>query len=174
MDRVSKTFRKLDPGSQWVVYTLLGMAGLWGTAVLFLMHVNDPPWLALIDRGQLFLYSMGFLTSSLYLVQREWATTNVPYRGWLLTGCISALIISMLLFSGGTLASTTTELKHSPVFGAIVGGLVLLYSLAVGYLVIRAEEAKMPFDIDEELEKRKLRIQEEYEKALQAAEGESS
>ena len=77
--------RNLDSGSEWAAYTIIGMVGLWGILLVFPIFVDDPPYLEVVDRGQLFLYSVGFLMSSLYLVQRDWTTTFLPHRTGLRT-----------------------------------------------------------------------------------------
>ena len=172
MYEISMKVRTLDAGSQWAFYTILGMVGLWGGALLLLSFVPNPPLWALVDGGQLFLYSVGFVTSSLYLVLREWSTTHFPYRRWLLPGCILALTLSIVMFSGITLASADSELNAPAILVRIVGGFVLVFSLVLGYLVARAEEKKESFDFQAEIEKGPRRLEGEFDEGM-SGQGES-
>lgn len=163
---VYRKLRTLDAGSQWALYTIMGMVGLWGGALLLLSFVPNPPLWALVDGGQLFLYSVGFVTSTLYVVLREWSTTHFPHRRWLLPGCILALSVSIVMFSGITLASAYSELNPPTTVVRTVGGVVIVGSLALGYLVARVEEKKQSFDYQAEMEKGSRRLEGEVERIL--------
>ena len=167
-----QSIRNLDSGSEWAAYTITGMVGLWGVLLVFPIFVDDPPYLEVVDRGQLFLYSVGFLMSSLYLVQRDWTTTFLPHRSGLRTACIFVLILSMIMFASVTLASTTNDLNPPEGVMAIIGVIALAISLVIGYMIARAEAARESFDIDAEREKQKLLAEADFNEAL-GAQGET-
>ena len=77
-------------GVHWLSYNVLGMVGLWGAALLLFALHDDAPWLQLIDQGQPFLYSVGFLTPALYSLQKERKITSFPFRPVLTFGCFAA------------------------------------------------------------------------------------
>ena len=136
---------------RWLAYNLLGMVGLWGGSVLFLMFLNNPPWFELVDRGQLFLYSVGFMTSSLYVLTKERRTTTFPHREPLSLGCYVAILFSVLLFAGITLStlSDSPDIRPSTTALRYFGFATLSASVVIGYLVAKYEEERGPVDLEE-------------------------
>jgi len=169
--KVMHLWRNLDPGSLWATYTVLGMVGLWGGALLFMFRADDPMFLELIDRGQLSLYSVALLTSSLYLVLRDSNTMMFPHRAGLTAACFSVIVFSVLMFSGATLASTDPKSNAPDGLVAVLGGILLVASLVIGYFVARAEEKKKPFSYEAERERGRQKVEEEYDDELEAQGG---
>ena len=169
--RLIRFWRNLDPGSEWAIHTIVAMIGLWGVALLFQLYAEDREWLQVVDRGQLFLYSVGFLTSSLYLVQRGSETTTFPHRKGLRSACFAVLILSIVMFSGSTVAATDPNTNAPDGLVAIIGAILLAVSLVIGYTVARADENRAHFDYEAEREKGRQNAKEEYEAALRGQGG---
>ena len=107
-------------GVHWLAYNMLGMVGLWGVALLILAFFEDPIWGLLFDRGQLFLYSVGFLCPALYVLQKERKITTFPHRGTLAFLSFSAFTVAVLLFTGATIASISDAPDFVPNFDSLV------------------------------------------------------
>ena len=80
-------------GLYWLFWNALAMLGLWGAWLAIFVFLENPPWLALVDRGQFFLYSVGFLGQSMYVLTKEHKITTIPHRRFLISLAVSSFLI---------------------------------------------------------------------------------
>ena len=92
-------------GFAWLFWNAMGMFGLWAAGLVIFLFLENPPWLKLIDRGQFFLYSVGFLGQAMYILTKEHKITTIPHRRLLVSATVSCLIICTLLFGGNVLSN---------------------------------------------------------------------
>lgn len=163
--RIREAFNKAVPGRQWLFFNVVGMLSLWGAGLLYTFFIENPPWARLIDGGQLFLYSLGFLSSSLYVVLKDGDTTAFPNRG-LFTGVIVLLALaSALLIAGFTLSDVVDGFAPQLAKLRWVGFVVLALSMFVGYSVANSEDDRKYFDFQSAGEKRRIQLDEEFDRS---------
>ena len=73
-------------GMYWLFWNVLAMLGLWGAGLIIFTFLENAPWLELVDRGQFFLYSVGFLGQGMYVLTKEHKITTIPNRQLLVRG----------------------------------------------------------------------------------------
>ena len=158
MRRLREAFNRAGSGRQWLFFNVLGMLSLWGAGLLYTFLIDKPPWARLIDGGQLFLYSLGFLSSSLYVVLKDGDTSTFPKRG-LLTGVILILAFACAFLIAGVTLSDVVE-GFAPKLAELrwVGFVVLVCSMAVGSIVARLENDRDYFDPQSAGEQRRMRL----------------
>ena len=132
----------------WLFWNVVAMAGLWGTGLIIFFFLDNTLWLQLIDRGQLFLYSFGFLAQAMYVLSRDNKITTIPFR-WVLLGCtVVCFLWCTMLFSGNVfwhlsdssdINARTTDLRY-------VGLFSLLFSMTIGLLVTISAEVRGEVD----------------------------
>lgn len=130
-------------GFAWLFWNAMGMFGLWAAGLVIFLFLENPPWLKLIDRGQFFLYSVGFLGQAMYILTKELKITTIPHRRLLVSATVSCLIICTLLFGGNVLSnfSDSSDITTRTALLRYIGLSVLLSSITIGFLVtIAAEE----------------------------------
>ena len=71
-------------GAKWLFWNIVAMLGLWGTGLLVFFFFDNTFWLELIDKGQLFLYSVGFLGQAMFILVKDMKITTFPLRGTLI------------------------------------------------------------------------------------------
>ena len=135
-------------GVAWLSWNLLGMLGLWGGGVLVFLFLKNPPWLQLIDRGQFFLYSVGFLAPALYALQKERRITMIPFRGILTFSAVAALLVCALAFAGMLFVTFTDspDIESRSSLTRYLGIGTLVGSTVIGFLVAVVAEERQDFD----------------------------
>ena len=136
-------------GIAWLFWNVLAMLGLWGTGLTIFVFLEDPPWLELVDRGQFFLYSVGFLGHAMYNLTKERKITTIPHRRQLESFTVLSFLICTLLFVGFVLSNfyDGPGIKANPALLRYTGLTILLLSMAVGFLVTMAAEERDDVDI---------------------------
>ena len=132
----------------WLLWNLAAMVGLWGTGLAIFFFLENPLWLQLFDKGQLFLYSAGFLGQAMYILSKEYETRIIPYRRALVWCTVVCFGVCVLLFCGSVLSNfsdgpsntTRTEVLR------YAGLCVLLFSIFIGLLVTIADEGRGVMD----------------------------
>ena len=141
----------LAVGSKWLLWNLAAMLGLWGTGLLVFFFLDKPLWLELIDRGQLFLYSAGFLGQAMFILVKDFKITAFPFRGTLITLASVCFALCIPFFCGYVFTdfsnspdnmTRTTELRF-------IGLGFLFASMAIGFAVIIAAENRSDVDYAE-------------------------
>ena len=120
-----------------------------------LFFTENAPWLQLIDRGQLFLYSVGVLGQVMYILNKDKEITTLPMRSSLRYFSVACLIMCGVLF-GGTVLSDYTSIdivEHRLWWFRALGLATFVASVLMGVLVATAAESRD--DIDLELIRRK-------------------
>ena len=157
-------------GVAWLSWNLLGMLGLWGGGVLVFLFLKNPPWLQLIDRGQFFLYSVGFLAPAMYVLQKEHQITSIPFRGILTFSAVAALLVCALAFSGMLFVTFTDspDIESNSSLARFLGVGVLVSSTVIGFLVAVVAEERRDFDYAEINE---ARIRSQLDSEIEGIEG---
>jgi len=133
-------------GIAWLFWNILAMLGLWGTGLTIFVFLEDPPWLELVDRGQFFLYSVGYLGQAMYILTKERKITTIPHRRQLESFTVLCFLICTTLFVGFVLSNFLVgpDIKANPALLRYMGLAILLLSMTVGFLVtIAAEEREV-------------------------------
>lgn len=127
------------------------MVGLWGAGVLVFFFLQNPPWLELVDRGQFFLYSVGFLSQAMYILTKEHKITTIPLRGPLFWCTTGSFLLCALIFAGYVFANfaDSANINTRTVALRWLGLSVLVVSIAIGFLVTIANEERSDVDIPE-------------------------
>ena len=135
----------------WLVCGGAGMLGLWGAGLLVFFFLQNPPWLQLFDRGQFFLYSVGFLSQAMYILTKERKITTIPHRGTLFCCTAVTFLVCTLMFAGYVFANfaDSANINARTVALRWVGLSVLVVSVAIGFLVTIANEERTDVDIPE-------------------------
>ena len=138
-------------GIAWLFWNILAMLGLWGTGLTIFVFLEDPPWLELVDRGQFFLYSVGFLGHAMYILTKERKITIIPHRRQLESFTVLFFLICTLLFVGFVLSNfyDGPGIKANPALLRYSGLTILLLSMAVGFLVTIAAEERDDVDFSQ-------------------------
>ncbi len=125
------------------------MLGLWAAGLVIFLFLEHPPWLQLIDRGQFFLYSVGFLGQAMYILTKERRITTIPHRRLMVSVTVSCLIICTLLFCGNVLSnfSDSPDIIARTALLRYIGLTVLLSSVTIGFLVTIAAEERDNVDL---------------------------
>ena len=137
-------------GAWWLCWNLLGMLGLWGAGALAFSYLHNAPWFQLIDRGQLFLYSVGVLAQVMYILAKETKITTLPNRPLLIFLCVFCFLVCALLFGGTVLSNFSDSPDLDPKMGLIrsLGLITFAASMAMGVWVTIAAEARQGVDLD--------------------------
>lgn len=127
------------------------MLGLWTAGCLIFFFLASPPWLQLIDRGQFFLYSVGFLGQALYVLTKERKITHIPYRPQLTFASVVALLMCAVIFSGTVLSNFTNSPDIVPrmLLLRTLGIFTFIISMLVGMLAMMVDEDRDTFDFNE-------------------------
>lgn len=141
-------------GLAWLFCNGLGMLGLWGLGLIFFAFLDKPPWLELIDRGQVLLYSVGVLVQPMYVLTKERKTTTIPYRRMLTFGTLLCLMLSALLIGGYVVANVSggPNIKADPAVLRYLGLFVLAISIIIGFLVAIADEQRESINFSDKFE----------------------
>ena len=141
----------LTVGGKWLFWNFVAMLGLWGTGLLVFFFFDNPLWLELIDRGQLFLYSAGFLGQAMFILIKDLKITTFPLRDTLIGLTLVCFFLCILFFCGYVFTDfsnspdiipRTTELRF-------IGLGFLLASMVIGLAVIIAAENQSDVDYSE-------------------------
>ena len=138
-------------GTHWLAWNLLGMLGLWGTGFLIFFFTENAPWLQLVDRGQLFLYSVGVLAQVMYVLNKDRKITSLPLRSSLMYFSVACLLMSGVLF-GGTVLSAYTPIaivEHKLWWFRALGLATFVASIAMGFLVTTVAESRQDVDLEQ-------------------------
>ena len=135
-------------GMYWLFWNVLAMLGLWGAGLTIFTFLENAPWLELVDRGQFFLYSVGFLGQGMYVLTKEHRITTIPNRRLLVSLTVSCFLICTLFFAGFVLSnfSNSPDINPNPAILRYVGFFILLVSMALGFLVTLAAEERGDID----------------------------
>ena len=134
-------------GLWWLFCSTVAMLGLWGTGLAVFFFLENPPWLQLVDRGQFFLYSVGFLGHALYILTKDFRVSTIPLRRVLLGSTLGCLLVCTVIFGGSVLSNFSGEPEVSRVAVLRYLGLaILLFSVFIGFLVNIADEERGPVD----------------------------
>ena len=136
-------------GIAWLFWNITAMLGLWGAGLTIFFFLENPPWLELVDRGQFFLYSVGFLGQAMFILTKEHKITIIPHRRVLIGSTVLCFVICTLLFGGYVLSNFYggPGIKDNPEILRYTGLSILLFSMAVGFLVTIAAEERDDVDI---------------------------
>ena len=136
-------------GIAWLFWNIMAMLGLWGGGLAIFFFLENPPWLELVDRGQFFLYSVGFLGQAMFILTKEHKITTIPHRRVLVCSTVLCFVICTLLFVGYVFSNFSggPGIKANPELLRYTGLSILLFSMAVGFLVIIAAEERDAVDI---------------------------
>ena len=136
-------------GMAWLFFSVIAMLGLWGAGLAIFAFLANPPWLQLVDRGQFFLYSVGFLGQSMYILTKDSKITTIPHRRMLLGCTLLCFIVCTLIFCGNVLSnfSNSPEIIARPGVVRYLGLGILVLSLSIGFLVTVADEERGDVDI---------------------------
>ena len=150
-------------GIFWLCWNILAMLGLWGAGLTIFLFLKDAPWLELVDRGQFFLYSVGFLGQAMYVLTKEHKISTIPYRRTLICLTVSCFLICTLLFAGYVLSSfsNSPDINPNPAILRYIGLVILLFSMAVGFLVALAAEERGDIDYSQLGQKGIRRLEEQ-------------
>ena len=150
-------------GISWLFWNFLAMLGLWGAGLIIFIFLKNPPWLELVDRGQFFLYSVGFLGQAMYVLTKDHKITTIPYRRLLVCLAVSCFLFCTLVFAGYVLSNfaDSPDIKANPAILRYTGVSILLLSMAMGFLVTLAAEERGDVDFSELGQKGLLRLQEQ-------------
>ena len=137
-------------GVSWLGWNFLGMLGLWGAGSLVFSFLDNAPWLELVDRGQLFLYSVGVLAQVMYILTKERKITTLPGRSVLIYLCFACFMLCTLLFSGTVLTNfaESPDIVPKIAFLRILGFITFAASMAVGIWVTMAAEERQDLDLE--------------------------
>ena len=144
----------LKIGGKWLLWNFVAMLGLWGTGLLVFFFFDNALWLELIDRGQLFLYSVGFLGQAMFILVKDLTITTFPWRGTLIALAVVCFFLCILFFCGYVFTDfsdspdiipRTTELRF-------IGLGFLLASMTIGLMVIIAAEHQSDLDYSERMQ----------------------
>ena len=135
-------------GLSWLFYSFMAMLGLWGAGLVIFSFLENPPWLQLVDRGQFFLYSVGFHGQALYILTKDSKVSTIPRRRVLLGCTVLCFIVCTLIFCGSVLPnfSDTPEIISRPAIVRYLGLGILLCSVSIGFFVNIADEERGPVD----------------------------
>ena len=136
-------------GAFWLFWNIFAMLGLWGTGLTIFYFLENPPWLELVDRGQFFLYSVGFLGQAMFILTKELQITTIPHRRTLICFAVSCFAVCILLFVGFVLTNfyDGPGIKANPALLRYTGLSILVFSMLVGFLVTIAAEGRDDVDI---------------------------
>lgn len=138
-------------GVSWLSWNFLGMLGLWGAGALAFSFLSEAPWLQLIDRGQLFLYSVGILAQAMYILVKERRITTLPNRPLLIFLCFLCFVVSALFYGGTVLSNFADSPDIVPQIVVLrsVGLITLAASMVVGVWVTLVAEERQEVDLGE-------------------------
>ena len=95
-----KLSERWQSGVLWLGWNLLGMLGLWAVGCFVFFYLDPVPWFKLVDKGQLFAYSVGFLVQAMYILTKEARITALPHRPWITLGTVCCLLLCAVFFMG--------------------------------------------------------------------------
>ena len=138
----------LAVGGKWLFWNFVAMLGLWGTGLLVFFFFENPRWLQFIDRGQLFLYSAGFLGQAMFILMKDLKITTFPLRGTLIGLTLGCFFLCILFFCGYVFAdfSDSSDIKPRTTELLFIGLGFLLASMVIGLAVIIAAENQSEAD----------------------------
>ena len=138
----------LTVGAKWLFWNFVAMLGLWGTGLLVFFFFENPVWLELIDRGQLFLYSAGFLGQAMFILIKDLKITTFPLRGTLMALTLGCFFLCILFFCGYVFADFSSGPDINPRTNELrfIGLGFLLVSMVIGLVVIIAAEYQTDMD----------------------------
>ena len=138
----------LKVGAKWLFWNVVAMLGLWGTGLLVFFFFDNTLWLELIDKGQLLLYSAGFLGQAMYILVKDMKITTFPYRGTLIGLTVASFLCCILFFCGYVFTnfSDSPDIIPRTFELRFIGLGFLLFSMIMGFLVIIAAERQADID----------------------------
>ena len=141
----------LAVGGKWLLWNFVAMLGLWGTGLLVFFFFDNPQWLELIDRGQLFLYSAGFLGQAMFILFKDLKITTFPLRGTLIAFTLVCFFLCILFFCGYVFTdfSNSPDIIPRATELRFIGLGFLLASMFIGLAVIIAAEQRSDVDYSE-------------------------
>lgn len=150
-------------GIFWLSSNVLAMLGLWGAGLVIFTFLENPPWLDLVDKGQFFLYSVGFLGQAMYVLTMDHKIKTIPHRRPLIYLTVLLFLICTLFFAGYVLSNSAVspDIKDNLSILRYIGLSILLLSMAVGFLVTIAAEERGDVDFSQLGQQGVLRLQEQ-------------
>ena len=138
-------------GAKWLFWNIVAMLGLWGTGLVVFFFFDNTLWLELIDKGQLFLYSAGFLGQAMYILVKDMKITTFPYRSTLIGITVLCFLCCILFFCGYVFTDFSNSSDIIPRTNELrfIGLGFLLSSMFIGFLVIIAAEHQSDIDYSE-------------------------
>lgn len=136
-------------GFHWLVWSLIGMIGLWGFAVVVVAYYHPTSWLTPFDHGELFVYGAGFVAPCMYTIQKERKVTQFPFRAFLSCVCTIMLVVGIVFFAASAVTglSNTPELIPKPLVMRYVGLGFLGSCMVLGFLIVILEELRADINV---------------------------
>ena len=118
---------------------------------MFFFFLDRPPWLQLFDRGQFFLFSVGFLGQAMHILTKEKEITIIPYRSTLIFVSVISLVFCILFFAGSVFSNFADSPDIVPRVTIIryLGIGTFCASMAIGFFVTIADEERKDLDISD-------------------------
>ncbi len=159
-------------GANWstatwlVIFSLfLGTIPMWGGFLLARLLSHNVPAVQVIDDGQLVIYSAALLSTGLYFVGKDFKSSAFPGRlGFLLILGI-LIAVATLLFSGITIADTTTtgaiQIDFSILRYTSIG--VFFASIALVFVSSAVNESLRELDIIEQRTQQMSKLESDFD-----------
>jgi len=143
--------------SKWLMYTLVGgLVPVWGGMFLFKLFSRPVSFSDFSSNGEFALYSATMLAPSLYLILKDYNSSNFLYRHTFALASVLGLLVSMILFAGVTAvhAGGMGSVNLDQRFLRWVTMLLFLVAVGVSFLVTALDNERIGIDVSKVREER--------------------
>jgi hypothetical protein len=139
--------------ANWQFWNVIwGLSPLWMGFIIFLLCKKKPMLIDFSDKGEFLIYSAAMLASALYIVLKDYKTSKFPYRRVLGMISIITMLVTVILFTGIT-AATTSRLSFFDISREFVRStsyMTYMMSIILAFILTALDNRRTRIDIIEE------------------------